>query len=109
MVSLIREDFPQAEAELKRSTDLASAPDPVIFYRLGLSYSFQKKYDEAIEALDRASGVGGVTVTTADGRTRDLVAEAKDFVVKSREAEENPLSVGETAAPPPSEEPTTAP
>ena len=86
MVNLIREDFFRAESEFKRSTDLASAPDPVIFYRLGLSYSFQRKYDQAIEALDRAAAVGGVRVTSPDGRPRDLVAEAKDFVLKSRDA-----------------------
>lgn len=86
MVSLIREDFVMAESELKRSADLASQPDPVTFYRLGLCYSFQKKYDLAVEALDRADSVGGVKITTPEGGTRDLVAEAREFVLKSREA-----------------------
>lgn len=86
MMSLIREDFAKAEAELKLAADLASQPDPVTFYRLGLSYSFQKKYDLAIEALDKASGVGGVKITAPEGGTRDLVAEAKEFVLKARAA-----------------------
>ena len=86
MVNLIREDFFRAELELKRSTDLATSPDPVTFYRLGLCYSFQKNFDSALEALDRADSVGGVKIMTPDGGTRDLVAEAREFVVKSREA-----------------------
>ena len=86
MVNLIREDFSQAELEFKRSTDLATSPDPVTFYRLGLCHSFQKNFAAALEALDRADGVGGVKITTPEGRTRDLVAEARDFVIKSKEA-----------------------
>ncbi len=103
MVSLIREDFLRAETEFKRATDLASSPDPVTFYRLGLSYSFQKKYDQAIEALDRAASVGGVKVSSPDGLARDLVAEAKDFVLKSREASGG--SGSDTAPPQPAEAP----
>ena len=86
MVNLIREDFVVAESELKRSADLASQPDPVTFYRLGLCYSFQKKYDLAVEALDRADSVGGLKIATPDGGRRDLVAEAREFALKSREA-----------------------
>lgn len=86
MVNLIREDFVMAESELKRSADLASQPDPVTFYRLGLCYSFQRKYDLAVEALDRADSVGGIKITTPDGGRRDLVAEAREFALKSREA-----------------------
>ena len=86
MVNLIREDFFRAELEFKRSADLATSPDPVTFYRLGLCYSFQKNFDSALEALDRADSVGGVKIMTPDGGTRDLVAEAREFVLKSREA-----------------------
>lgn len=86
MMSLVREDFSRAEEELKLAADLASQPDPVTFYRLGLSYSFQKKYDLAIEALDKAAGVGGVKITVLEGGTRDLVAEAKEFVLKAKAA-----------------------
>jgi tetratricopeptide (TPR) repeat protein len=86
MLNLIREDFSSAELELKRSADLATLPDPVTFYRLGLCYSFQKNFDPALEALDRADSVGGVKIMTPEGGTRDLVAEAREFVLKSKEA-----------------------
>ena len=99
MVSMIREDFFRAEYEFKMSADLASAPDPVTFYRLGLSYSFQKKFDEALEALDRSNAVGGVRVGSP-GSSRDLVAEAKDFVLKSKEASGNPGPRSQPAYPP---------
>ena len=86
MMNLIREDFEKAEAELKLAADLASQPDPVTFYRLGLAYSFQREFDLALDALDRAAGVGGVKIPAPEGGTRDLVAEAKDFVLKARAA-----------------------
>lgn len=100
MVSMIREDFFRAESEFKLSADLASAPDPVTFYRLGLSYSFQKKFNEALEALERSEAVGGVRVGPAGGPARDLVAEAKDFVLKSKEASGNPSPGSQSPYPP---------
>ena len=99
MVNLIREDFFRAESEFKLSTELAPTPDPVTFYRLGLSYSFQNKYDEALEALERADAVGGVQVGSP-GQTRDLVAEARDFVLQSQEASGSPGAGGQMPYPP---------
>jgi tetratricopeptide (TPR) repeat protein len=92
VVALIREDFPKAESEFKTAIEMASKPDPVTLYRLGLCYSFEKKYDPALEALDRAASSGGVKIPGANGATRDLVAEAKDFVVKAKAASETPVS-----------------
>jgi tetratricopeptide (TPR) repeat protein len=92
MIALIREDFPKAETEFQTATDLTSRPDPVTFYRLGLCYSFEKKYDPALQALAKAASSGGVKVTGADGATRDLVAEAKDYVVKAKAATDTPVS-----------------
>jgi len=99
MVNLIREDFFQAESEFKLSSELASEPDPVTFYRLGLSYSFQNKYDQALEALERADAAGGVNVGSP-GQTRDLVAEARDFVLQSQEAAGNPGAGSQLPYPP---------
>jgi tetratricopeptide (TPR) repeat protein len=83
LISLIRADFEKAETELKQAVDLAAKPDAVLLYRLGMSYSFQKKYAPALEALERAAMLGGVKITAAGGKPRDLVAEAKDFAAKA--------------------------
>ncbi len=99
MIYLIREDFSKAESEFKMASEMASKPDPVTFYRLGLSYSFEKKYEPALDALGKAAGAGGLKVQGPDGAARDLVAEAKDFVVKAKAASESPVS-GATVAPP---------
>ena len=99
MIALIREDFPKAETEFQMANDLTSRPDPVTFYRLGLCYSFEKKFDPALQALDKAASSGGVKIAGADGVTRDLVAEAKDYVVKAKAATDTPVSG--TAPPPP--------
>ena len=92
MVSLIREDFAKAESEFKMANEMSSRPDSILLYRLGLCYSYEKKYDPALEALDRAVSAGGVKISGADGKARDLVAEAKDFVLKAKAASETPVS-----------------
>ncbi|OFW16098.1 MAG: hypothetical protein A3H27_03940 [Acidobacteria bacterium RIFCSPLOWO2_02_FULL_59_13] len=86
LIAMIREDLTLAERELRRAVELAARPDPVTLYRLGLCYSLQKKYDLALEALDRASQGGGVKITTPEGLGRDLVAEAREFVLKAKAA-----------------------
>ena len=96
LIAMIREDLVLAERELKRAVELAARPDPVTLYRLGLCYSLQKKYDQALEALERASQGGGVKITTPEGLGRDLVAEAREFVLKAKAALE--ASVPESAA-----------
>ena len=99
MIALIRENFPTAEEEFKLATQMAARPDPVTFYRLALCYSFEKKFDDALAALDRATEVGGVKISDAGGKARDLVAEARDYVVKSKAAAETPVSGTATVAP----------
>ena len=96
LIALLREDFVKAELELKEAVALARRPDAVVLYRLGLSYSFQKKYEEALEALDRAAALGGIKLNAGGGKTRDLVAEAKEFAAKG------------LAAAPPAATPATA-
>lgn len=92
LIALIRENFARAEAEFKMATTLASRPDPVTWYRLGLSYSYQEKYDPALEALEQSAAAGGVRVPSLGGGTRDLVSEAKEFVLKSKAASRVPVS-----------------
>ena len=92
LIALIREDFARAEAEFKMATALASRPDPVTWYRLGLSYSYQEKYDPALEALEQSAAAGGVRVPSPGGGTRDLISEAKEFALKSKAASRTPVS-----------------
>ncbi len=98
MIALIRDDYPKAESEFKMATEMAAKPDPITLYRLGICYSFEKKYDPALQALDRSASSGGVKIAGPDGATRDLVAEAKSFVMKAKAAAETPVS-GAPAAP----------
>lgn len=83
LIALIREDFVRAELELKEAVELTKNPSATLLYRLGMSYSFQKKYSEALEVLDRAASLGGVKIATGNGSTRDLVAEAQEFASKA--------------------------
>ena len=92
LIALIRENFARAEAEFKMATTLFSRPDPVTWYRLGLAYSYQEKYDLALEALERSATAGGVRVPSPGGGTRDLVSEAKEFALKSKAVSRAPVS-----------------
>ena len=83
LMALIREDFMRAELELKEAVALSKQPSAALLYRLGMSYSFQKKYAEALEVLDRAASLGGIRIATASGTTRDVVAEAREFAFKA--------------------------
>jgi tetratricopeptide (TPR) repeat protein len=102
LIALIREDFVRAELELKEAVALARNPYPALLYRLGMSYSFQKKYAEALEVLDRAAALGGIKVATSTGSTRDIVAEAREFASKALAATApSPMpSVAPVGAPP---------
>ncbi|MBI3935272.1 MAG: hypothetical protein HY316_11335 [Acidobacteria bacterium] len=83
LIALIREDFVKAELELKEAVALAKEPDAVLLYRLGLTYSLQRKYAQALEVLERAASRGGIRIADASGKTRDLVEEAREFAAKA--------------------------
>lgn len=83
LMALLRGDFVKAELELQEAVALTSKPDALLLYRLGLSYSFLKKYERAVETLDRAAALGGIKVSDGAGGTRDLVAEARDFAARA--------------------------
>jgi len=98
LIALIREDFARAELELQEAVALAARPDAVLLYRLGLTHSFMKKYDLALETLERAAALGGVKLPGAQGASRDLVAEAKEFVLRTRSAPASPEPADPEAA-----------
>ncbi len=83
MAGLLREDFVRAESEYREAVALSPEPDAILFYRLGLVYSFQGQYRQAMDTLHRAADLGGVRLSGADGGERDLVSEALEFVEKS--------------------------
>jgi tetratricopeptide (TPR) repeat protein len=107
LIALIREDFVRAELQLKEAVALARNPAPALLYRLGMSYSFQKKYAEAVEVLDRAASMGGIQVATAGGYTRDIVAEARAFASRALADSAPPaeMTTPEMASPEPQGEP----
>ncbi|MBI3894592.1 MAG: hypothetical protein HY313_01540 [Acidobacteria bacterium] len=84
MIAMVREDFAKAESELRLATSWAVPPDPVLLYRLGLCYSFQQRYDSALQVLKQAEALGGVKVPDSEGKTKDLVAEAIEFALRGK-------------------------
>lgn len=95
LTAMMREDYAAAETEYAAALKLIEKPDALTLYRLGLTYSFLKKYDESIDALQRAAAAGGVKSRTAGGAPRDLVAEAVAMVEKAR----GPVSTPTAPAP----------
>ena len=45
----------KSQEEFKIAISLTSSPDPIDYFRLGEAYSDQRKYDEAIEAFEKAA------------------------------------------------------
>lgn len=77
LVNLQRKQYPGAEESFRKATQLQSQPDPIVWWRLGLSLELQKKYDDALAALKKSADLGGVKVSG-----RDLAVEERDRVQK---------------------------
>jgi len=101
MVFMIREQYDQAELHFRQAVSIAVRQEPILYYRLGLACFYARKYDYALEALQKSDEQGGVKITNPDGSTRDLVGEAMDFVIRGRDGWEEPPSY--TPLPPPPE------
>ena len=54
-IYLRRSRSAESQEEFKIAISLTSSPDPIDYYRLGEAYSDQRKYDEAIEAFEKAA------------------------------------------------------
>lgn len=53
-VHLKKKDYPVAEENFRKAADADPAqPDPYVFYRLSLALDYQKKYAEALKAVNR--------------------------------------------------------
>ncbi len=55
LVYLQRGAFGNAQEEYKIAVSLGSPPDPTDYFRLGEAYRSERKYDEAIEAFEKAA------------------------------------------------------
>ncbi len=53
-VSLVKKDYPSAETNFRKSTELNSQPDPVTYLRLSVALDQQKKYQQALDAANKA-------------------------------------------------------
>ncbi|MGH9531462.1 MAG: tetratricopeptide repeat protein [Terriglobales bacterium] len=54
MVHLKKKDYPVAEEHFRKAADAnPSQPDAYVFYRLSLTLDYQKKYAEALKAINR--------------------------------------------------------
>jgi tetratricopeptide (TPR) repeat protein len=93
LTAMMREEYPAAEAEYVAAFGLMERPDALSLYRLGLTYSLQKKYDEALSTLRRAVEAGGVRGRTAGGEPRELAAEALAYVEKEVEKQKAAVAV----------------
>ena len=65
-VALKRSQYSAAEEYLKKSIELQVQKNPVVYWRLGLTYEMMKKYELARDALKEAVELGGVRVGQRD-------------------------------------------
>ena len=73
LVALQRKSYPQALEEMTLAAKLQSPsqPDPILYWRLGLTYEFNNKRDEALKAYERSVALGGVKLGGKDQATED--------------------------------------
>ena len=60
LIHLNNKEYPQAQAEYGKATTVVK-DDPILYFRAGLAYSFDKKYQEAIDALSKSVYLKGIT------------------------------------------------
>jgi tetratricopeptide (TPR) repeat protein len=77
LVNLHRKNYTAAEESFRKATQLQTQPDPVVWWRLGLTLQFLKKYEDALTVLDKAVSLGGVKVGD-----KDFAVEERDRVKK---------------------------
>jgi len=76
IMSLKDKDDARAEAELKLSADLLSAPDPYVWYHLALAQDHQGKYAEALSSVQKA-----LKYTSANPELGKLASGERDRLI----------------------------
>ncbi len=64
LIHLNNKEYSQAQSEYTQATAVIKN-DPILFFRTGLAYSFERKYDEAMELLAKSVFLKGVTEAQA--------------------------------------------
>ena len=64
LIHLNNKEYGEAQVEYGKAT-VVIKNDPILFFRSGLAFSFDKKYDEAIDALSKSVYLKGITETQA--------------------------------------------
>jgi tetratricopeptide (TPR) repeat protein len=64
LIHLNNKEYAEAQSEYAKATSV-TRNDPILYFRAGLAFSFDKKYDEAIDALSKSVYLKGITETQA--------------------------------------------
>jgi tetratricopeptide (TPR) repeat protein len=64
LIHLNNKEYAEAQSEYAKATSVIKN-DPILYFRSGLAFSFDKKYDEAIDALSKSVYLKGITETQA--------------------------------------------
>jgi len=83
-IELLRKNYPGAEEELEKAVSYMPA-EPTFYYRLGLAYTYDKKYDAAAWDLARSIALKGVSETPARYALDALFKAYGDDPVKAGE------------------------
>lgn len=88
LVNLQRRNYAASEEAFQKATQLASEPDPVLWFRASMALRFSKKYEEALAGLKKCVEFGGVKL------------QGKDLCVDERNALQKYLDDRKAAATP---------
>ncbi|SRR5712692_1078389 len=71
LVYYYRQKYAEAVPEFEQATHLASSPDPVDFYLLGLALNAEKRFSDAATAFGRCGELGGPIQAECKQRTEE--------------------------------------
>jgi len=77
LVNLQRRNYAASEEAFQKATQLATDPDPVLWFRASMALRFSKKYEEALAGLKKCVEMGGVKL-----QGKDLCVEERNVLQK---------------------------
>lgn len=93
-VAMVKKDFATAETNLRKSAELNAQPDPVTWLRLSVALDQQKKYQEALDAANKA-----VQYSADSPQANNLAKMERDRLQKLVSAPPTPAPATTTPAP----------
>ncbi len=103
-IAMVKKDYPAAESNLRKSSELNPQPDPVTWLRLSVALDQQQKYPQALDAANKA-----VQYSADAPQANNLAKMERDRLQKLVSTPAAPAAAPPTAPAPTSPQPSNPP